>query len=74
MVALENNIVLDNKWNIYRVLSLNNESKIKITNYEYENSVILRNYRQLAYALIAVLGMLRNVVVLFVILHSASMR
>ena len=70
MVALENDSVLDGRRNIFRVLALNNESTINITNDDYGNNFIPRNYRQLAYALIAVLGMMGNAVVIFVILHS----
>ncbi|KAI0225443.1 Somatostatin receptor type 4 [Lamellibrachia satsuma] len=74
MAALETDSVLDGRWNISRVLARNNESTINTTNDEYENKFIPRNYGQLAYVLIAVLGMMGNAVVIFVILHSASMR
>ena len=74
MVALGNEIVLDGVWNFSRALASNNGSTTNITNDNYENSTGERHYQQLAYALIATLGMFGNAVVIFVILHSASMR
>ena len=74
MVALRNESVLDGGWNISRALASNNDSTINITKDNYENSTGATNYQQLAYALISTLGIFGNAVVIFVILHSASMR
>ena len=74
MVALGNESVLDGMWNISRALASSNDSTTNISNDSYENSTGARNYQQLAYALIATLGMFGNAAVIFVILHSASMR
>ena len=74
MVALGNESVLDGMWNMSRVLASNNDSTTNITNDNYENSTGARNYLQLAYALIAALGIFGNAIVIFVILQSVSMR
>ena len=74
MVALGNESVLDGRLNYSRPLALNNDITINITNDNYENNNGAMNYQQLAYALMATLGIFGNAVVIFVILHSASMR
>ena len=74
MVALGNDSIMDGGWNYSRALASNNDSTTNITNDSYENSTGERNYQQLGYALIATLGMFGNAVVIFIILHSASIR
>ena len=74
MVALGNESVLNGGWKHFRALATNNDSTANITNDNYENSTGERNYQQIAYALVATFGMFGNAVVIFVILHSASMR
>ena len=74
MVALGNESVLDGGWNVSRALASNNNLTTNITKDNYENSTGAMNYQQFAYALMATLGIFGNAVVIFVILHSASMR
>ena len=74
MVALGNESVLDGRWNFSRTLASNNSSPNNTTMDDYENNVISSNYQQLAYAVIAALGIVGNGVAIFVISHSLSMR
>ena len=74
MVALGNESVLDGRWKFSRPQASNDDLMTNVTNENYEISTGAMNYQQLAYALMATLGIFGNAVVIFVILHSASMR
>ena len=72
MASLENNGVSGGMWNTSG--TLNNESSINLTNEEYENNVIPTDYKLVAFVLIAMIGIVGNAVVIFVIVRSVSMR
>ena len=74
MAAVENDTILSSTRNVSQWLSLDNVSTHGIKSDDYVNTGITWNYQQIAYALIAVLGVVGNSVVIFVILHSVSMR
>ena len=74
MASLENNGVSDGMWNTSGTFALNNESSMNVTNEEYENNVTPTDYQNVVFALIAMVGIVGNAVVIFVIVRSVSMR
>ena len=74
MPFLENNSVPNVMWNTSGTFALNNKSSTNLTNEEYEDNVIPTDYQNIAFGLIAMVGIVGNAVVIFVIIRSVSMR